>query len=202
MGASVDPFLAASAVIDWTAPDVLALARELAQGALHVTDIAARCFHWVRDEVRHSQDFAVAEVTCSASEVLRLRAGFCYAKSHLLAALLRANRIPAALCYQRLELDRSRGLFCLHGLNAVLLPEFGWYRIDARGNNPGVRTEFCPPLEVLAFKPKEPGEWDLPGKYPEPLPNVVEVLTRFQTTVGVSENLPDLAPPAVQAGER
>ncbi|MBI2949982.1 MAG: hypothetical protein HYY23_20300 [Verrucomicrobia bacterium] len=43
------------------------------------------------------------------------RAGFCYAKSHLLAALLRARGIPAALCYQRLAFDAAGSAFCLHG---------------------------------------------------------------------------------------
>jgi len=34
-------------------------------------------------------------VTCKASDVLIYGTGYCYAKSHLLAALLRANAIPA-----------------------------------------------------------------------------------------------------------
>jgi transglutaminase-like putative cysteine protease len=35
--------------------------------------------------------------------------------------------------------------FCLHGLNAVYLEDFGWYRIDARGNKTGVAAQFTPP---------------------------------------------------------
>jgi transglutaminase-like putative cysteine protease len=62
-------------------------------------------------------------VTCSASEALAAGTGYCFAKSHLLAAVLRANGIPAALCYQRLALDESaeesQRRFSLHGLNAV-----------------------------------------------------------------------------------
>ncbi len=71
--------------------------------------IAHRCFEFVRDEVRHSWDFKENPVTCHASEVLRHRTGYCYAKTHLLAALLRANRIPAGLCYQRDWYGRKAG---------------------------------------------------------------------------------------------
>ena len=30
--------------------------------------------------------------------------------------------------------DQSSTGFCLHGLNAAWLPEYGWYRLDPRGN--------------------------------------------------------------------
>src|SRR5688572_479096 len=113
-------FLASTAVIDWQRPDVAALARRLAADSASAT--AQRCFEWVRDEIKHSGDYQLNPVTCAASEVLHAKTGFCYAKSHLLAALLRANRIPAGLCYQRLSQDESGRSFCLHGLNAVYLP--------------------------------------------------------------------------------
>jgi transglutaminase-like putative cysteine protease len=71
-------------------------------------------------------------VTCSASQVLLHGTGFCYAKGHLLAALLRANAIPVGSCYQRLRIDGTGPPFCLHGFNSVHLPAIGWYRIDAR----------------------------------------------------------------------
>jgi hypothetical protein len=41
--------------------------------------------------VKHSGDYQLNPVTCSASEVLAADTGFCCAKSQLLAALLRAN---------------------------------------------------------------------------------------------------------------
>ncbi len=70
-------------------------------------------------------------VTLRASEVPSQGTGYYYAKSHLLAALLRANGLPAALCYQRLTITDVPP-FCLHGLNAAYLPKWGWYRPDAR----------------------------------------------------------------------
>jgi transglutaminase-like putative cysteine protease len=118
--------------------------------------------------------------------------GYCYAKSHLLAALLRANAIPAGLCYQRLSLDGEGAPYCLHGLNAVWLSEHGWYRIDARGNKPGVDAQFLPPLERLAFSINESLEADLPEIWPEPLPVVTKVLTESATIEVVYANLPDV----------
>src|SRR6476646_611710 len=165
----MEKFLAATETIDWRQPDVLSLARELAAGRSGSRQIAKRCFEWVRDEIKHSSDYQLNPVTCTASEVLAAGTGFCYAKSHLLAALLRANAIPAGFCYQRLSIDGAGPPFCLHGLNAVFLPDFGWYRIDPRGNKPGIDAKFVPPVEQLAFSPVVRGEMDLPGIQAEPL---------------------------------
>jgi transglutaminase-like putative cysteine protease len=189
-------FLAATNVVDWRHPAVRALASQLANGENDHVRIAQRCFEWVRDEVQHSVDFGRAQVTCNASDVLAHRTGFCYAKSHLLAALLRANDIPAGFGYQRLSVDGAGPPFCLHGLNAVWLREFGWYRADARGNKRGVTAEFTPPIERLAFSVQIPGEADVPGLFAEPLPEVVQALRQYDDANLLAANLPDQAPVA------
>ena len=193
-GTRPDPreFLATSRVIDYDHPAVRRKAREIA-GPSPLADeaVAERCFLFVRDGIRHSSDYGLDPVTLSASEVLLHGTGFCYAKSHLLCALLRANGIPAGLCYQRLAFDSIGQPFGLHGLNAVFLPDHGWYRIDARGNKPGVDARFEPPREHLAYDPRGSGEGDLPGIYAEPLPEVVEALTRCTTWREVLKCPPD-----------
>jgi transglutaminase-like putative cysteine protease len=151
-----------------------------------------RCFEFVRDEIKHTQDYALNPVTCSASEVLNAATGFCYAKSHLLAALLRANGIPAGLCYQRLSLDESGTRHCLHGLVAVWLEGIGWYRIDPRGNRVGVDAQFQPPVERLAFRLTLPGELDLPEVWAEPLPVVVSRLKQHSDAASLGRHLPDI----------
>jgi transglutaminase-like putative cysteine protease len=188
----MDKYLVSSDVIDWRQPDVVQLARRLANDAGDMTAVVRRCFECVRDEIEHSVDFRRSEITCRASEVLAAHTGFCYAKSHLLAALLRANGIPAALCYQRLSIDGTGAPFCLHGLNAVFLPEHGWYRIDARGNKSGVDAQFTPPVERLAFAVQLPGEANLSGLYGEPLAAVRDVLRRYDSVEEVAANLPDV----------
>ena len=185
-------FLVATEIIDWKHPQVLNQAQALALGAISLEEIAKRCFEWVRDEIRHSRDYSLQTVTCTASEVLQAGSGYCYAKSHLLAALLRANGLPAALCYQRLSRDDNGPPFCLHGLNAVFLPSLGWYRMDARGNRDGINAQFEPPIERLAFPIVLPGEADVPGFMSEPLPEFLQALRNNKTASALWENLPDI----------
>lgn len=188
----MERYRASSKYIDFDHPDVMAAARALAAQASSEDELVRMCFEFVRDEIRHSSDFKMNPVTCKASDVLRHRTGYCYAKSHLLAALLRANGIPTGLSYQRLSLHGGGAPFCLHGLNAVWLKDFGWYRIDARGNKPGVDAEFLPPREALAFAANEPGERDLPDIWAEPLPVIVDTLERYASYDQVLANLPDV----------
>jgi transglutaminase-like putative cysteine protease len=186
-------FLQPTPVIDCDEPTVVAAAAEIAGDAADDEQMARRCFLWVRDQVRHSSDCGSPVVTCAASQVLRERVGFCYAKSHLLAALLRAHRIPTALCYQRLLLEGSAQAYCLHGLVAVFLKRHGWYRMDPRGDKPGIQTDFCPPRELLAFAPARPGEMDVPGRFADALPEVISALQKWTTADEVAKHLPDYA---------
>jgi hypothetical protein len=192
-------YLADSEHIDWRHPLVWAKAAELAAGAAGDEEIARRCFEFVRDSIKHCWDYRLNPVTCKASAVLQHATGYCYAKSHLLAALLRANGIPAGLCYQRLSVGVEGPPYCLHGLNAVYLKQYGWYRIDARGNKLGVFAEFIPPLERLAFPIASEAEKDLPGIWAAPLPAVISALTQNATVELVYENLPDVEAMAVIA---
>jgi transglutaminase-like putative cysteine protease len=155
--------------------------------------IAKACFEWVSDEVRHSVDYQMNPVTCRASDVLKYKTGYCYAKSHLLAALLRANGIPAGFCYQRLSIDDQGAPYCLHGYNAVYLPEIGWYRVDPRGNRKGVNAQFTPPKEQLAYSVRLPGETDFQSILAEPLPVVVEILQTCKSWDEVLSNPPDVS---------
>ncbi len=185
-------YLGSSEHIDWKHPLVAAKAAELAEDCLTDEAVAKCCFEFVRDAIKHSWDYRMNPVTCKASDVLIYGTGYCYAKSHLLAALLRANAIPAGLCYQRLTVQTDGPPYCLHGLNAVYLKQHGWYRIDARGNKPGVAAEFSPPIEKLAFPIVDALERDFPEICAEPLPLVVKALNRNKTVEQVFENLPDI----------
>ena len=187
-------YLESTKYIDWETPEVLAKAKLLAAGADCLELVAEKCFVFVRDQIKHSWDYECDPVTCKASDVLKHGTGYCYAKSHLLAALLRANGIPAGLCYQRLTIsdDGDGPPFCLHGLNALYLEEHGWYRVDARGNKEGVSADFCPPTERLAFPIISDGEADLPEIWAQPILPVIEVLQERKTYKEVADNLPDI----------
>lgn len=187
-------YLGRSEVIDWDHPAVMEQARALAAGRDDVAAIAKACFEWVRDEVTHSRDFERNPVTWRASDVLLHRTGYCYAKSHLLAALLRANGIRAGVCYQRLSVGDSGPPYCLHGFNAIELPGVGWYRVDARGNRPGIDAQFTPPVERLAFALQSAEEAEFANVFAEPLGCVVDSLRRCGTWEEVLANLPDVDP--------
>ncbi|MFK5950037.1 MAG: transglutaminase family protein [Methylococcales bacterium] len=194
-------YLESSKYIDWLHPDVFKQARLLAGDSKQEEKIAKACFTFVRDEIKHSWDYQLNPVTCMASDVLKYGTGYCYAKNHLLAALLRANQIPAGLCYQRLTIS-DEGLyffrlpdkppFCLHGLNAIYLEQYGWYRVDARGNKSSVKSEFIPPFEQLAYPIVTEGEIDLPEIWGQPLPAIVQAIENGKDYLQVSENLPDI----------
>jgi len=127
-------YLAADEVIDHEHPGIRALAVRLRRDS--TVETARATFEYVRDEVDHSADIQQWSGAYRASDVLARGNGICHAKSHLLAALLRAQGIPAGLCYQKLEV--------LHGLNAVYWPESGqWVRLDARGNKGGADGQFA-----------------------------------------------------------
>ncbi|MBU2887805.1 transglutaminase family protein [Gilvimarinus agarilyticus] len=185
-------YLAASVYIDWQNKAITQQSAALTHKLDTPREKTEACFVFVRDQIEHSWDYQRNPTTCRASEVLKAGTGYCYAKSHLLAALLRAANIPAGLCYQRLTVSNNRAPFCLHGLNAVYLPPYGWYRLDARGNKPGINAEFCPPIEKLAFPILTPGEADLSEIWPEPLPLITQCLERQHTWQAVADHLPDI----------
>lgn len=196
-----DDFLKSTEVIDWNHLDVLSKARELSQNIADVNETARRCFEWVRDCIQHSSDFQRNPVTWSASQVLREGTGYCYAKSHLLAALLRANGIPAGFCYQRLSVRGDGAPYSLHGLNAIHLPDHGWYRADSRGNKPGVDAQFMPPTERLAFQVTLPAERNFLDVLADPLPIVVSALRSYRRWDELYENLPDWNQPLLPSSE-
>lgn len=189
----MEEYLRASEVIDWQHPEIVELAKKIASSHKTSTAIGKACFEWVRDKICHSFDYQMNPVTCYASDVLKYKTGYCFAKSHLLAALLRANQIPAGFCYQRLSIDDKGAPYSLHGFNAIHLSGIGWYRIDARGNKEGVNAQFIPPEERLAYNPQSPEEADFQAILSEPLQIIVEALQAQATWDDILRNLPDIS---------
>ncbi|MFK0139945.1 transglutaminase-like domain-containing protein [Streptomyces murinus] len=149
--ADLSAYLAADEVIDHHHPMVRETAARLAAGAADSYVYACLAYEFVRDTVPHSADTGDPRVTWRASDVLTRRTGICHAKAHALTALLRAEDIPTALCYQRLRDDEGEG-HVLHGLIAVRF-HGAWHRQDPRGNKPGVDARFSLTGERLAWTP-------------------------------------------------
>jgi len=189
----INKYLDKSEIIDFDNLKVLELAHQLKERALDKLELIRNTYEYVRDEISHSADINGVVATCKASDVLFHKEGICYAKSHLLAALLRANHIPCGFCYQRLILnDETASYLVLHGLNAVYIEEIDkWIRVDARGNKPGVDAQFNLEVEQLAFKVRNDlGEEDIYVVYSEPDSNVTESLLRHTNVKELFDNLP------------
>ena len=167
-------YLAGDEVIDLSHSSIRRFAGTLR--AEHSDDVsfARAAFEYARDGVRHSWDVQDPRVTLSASETLREGVGLCFAKAHLLTALLRTEGIPTGLCYQRLTDDGST--FNMHGLVAVHL-QGSWHRQDPRGNKPGVDAQFSLTTQRLAWPvAAELGERNYPQLLVSPHPDVVRAL--------------------------
>jgi transglutaminase-like putative cysteine protease len=168
-------YLAADEAIDHHHPIVRETAERLAADAEDSYAYARLAFEFVRDTIPHSQDSSDMRVTWRASDVLEQGTGICYAKAHALTALLRAEDIPTALCYQRLAHDDGDG-HAVHGLIAVRF-NGAWHRQDPRGNKPGVDAQFSLDGERLAWVPESrSSELDYPVLYAEPHLVVLRVL--------------------------
>jgi transglutaminase-like putative cysteine protease len=187
-------YLAVSDVIDYDDQNIQAVAESLSKVTNNKVDLAKIVYEYVRDNISHSFDIKSQVVTCEASNVLKHQEGICFAKSHLLAAILRFLNIPTGFCYQRLILDDAdKSLMTLHGLNAIYLESLDkWIRVDARGNKPDVEAEFNLEREVLAYPIRaEYQEVDFPTVYSQPNLKVIAALRKSQTREELMSNLPD-----------
>lgn len=157
-------------------------------------DKAKMAFEIARDEVLHNFDTKDPIVTISAEEALQNKAGICFAKAHTFATLTRGMGIPTGFCYQRVlrkPMDTSSG-YALHGLNAVYLKEKGWFRVDSRGNKPGIDSQFNAEQEQLAYVIHEDlGEIDYPNVFIKPLDSVIESMKDSATSQELFFNRPE-----------
>ncbi len=178
-------YLESSPAVDYNIPEIQEKARELS-GGLDQVPMVENIYNFVRDEIHHSMDLGKDLVTCRASDVLREGHGLCFAKSNLLAALLRFKGIPTGFCYQRLVHEDD---FILHGLNAVYMGD-EWFRLDARGNHEGINAQFSMGQEKLAFQTYEAGEEDYTIIYSEPDSSVIHALCHSKDVQEVMHRIP------------
>ena len=190
---SLSDYLKEDDVIDYSDESITQLADELYKKADSETEYIKAAFEFVRDEVSHSADINEDMITCSASEVLIARHGICFAKSHLLAALLRCKSIPTGFCYQKLTFgDETSPVLVYHGLNGVYLNEYKkWIRLDARGNKGKINAQFSIDEEQLAYLVRtEKGEEDGLVIYPAPDVKILEKLRNNKTRTELWNDLP------------
>lgn len=189
----IDEYLKADDVIDYRNTSIMQLADELFQNSNDELAYIKAAYEFVSDHISHSADKNEDVLTCTASEVLEAGHGICFAKSHLLAALLRCKGIPAGFCYQKLILDdETAPILVYHGLNGVYIKELKkWIRLDARGNREDVDAQFSSDYEQLAFPVRpEMGEIDGYTVYPKPDAKILEKLRESKTRTALWNHLP------------
>ncbi|MDE7311302.1 MAG: transglutaminase family protein [Eubacterium sp.] len=149
-------------------------------------------YYFVRDKISHSWDVQDRRVTVSASDVLKEGVGICWAKANLLAALLRANGVPAGFSYQRLTLlDTPDAGYCIHALNTVYLSSLHkWIRLDARGNTEKIQAAYSTEEEKLAFQIRpQYGEYDYRDNHAYPSEKLMKVLEQNSDAIYMYQNL-------------
>lgn len=165
-------------IIEFSTPKVKETIAAIEAQADSPRERAKLAFEFARDEISHSFDTNSEVITVGAEDAIAKKEGICFAKSHVLAALLRGMNIPAGSCYQRvLRKGTVDSGYALHGLNAVYLDDVGWFRVDPRGNKPGVDSQFSTDEEKLAYPIREElGEFDYPNVLTSPLPSVISAM--------------------------
>ena len=190
---NIEEYLQEDDVVDYGNKKVKQLADALYQETRDEAEYIEKAYEYVRDHIAHSADANENAITCSASEVLEAGHGICFAKSHLLAALLRYKSIPAGFCYQKLILDdETAPVLIYHGFNGVYVKEYQkWIRLDARGNKEGVNAQFSMEKEQLAFPVRpEKGEEDGLVIFPDPDVKVLEKFRIHKTRTELWNDLP------------
>lgn len=90
----IKDYLKQDDIIDYENKAIAGLADDLFHKAASVSDFVKMAYEFVRDQIAHSADDHTEMVTCTASEVLKAGHGICFAKAHLLAAILRCKAVP------------------------------------------------------------------------------------------------------------
>ena len=187
-------YLEDTITIDWQTPAVMVASRRLLEGVVAAEDRLRVLFDFVRDEVRDSLGLKDPPITCSASQVLREQTGLSFAKSHLLAGLLRCAGFPVGFCYVRLIDGERPDRFVLRGFNGVYWrPIDGWIYLDALEGGVEARTEvrFRPPWSLSRAPDPNAGEGFLPFVYRRPGKRIIDLLDRAPDFDAIRRNLPD-----------
>ena len=155
---ALDPvYLAPTPYLDCDDPALRDAAQRVCEGAVSDIDKATRLYYWVRDQWRYDP-FAVSFTPAFhiASDMLKIRHGYCVSKAILLAAAARAVGIPSALGFSDVEnhlssekLKRVMGgssRFRMHGY-ALLYLDQRWVKAA-----PAFNRELC---ERFGVRPSE-----------------------------------------------
>lgn len=131
----LEPYLRATAFIDFNTPEVRDFAERVCLGMENssLKEKAVRLYYAVRDEIRYDPyDLQHSPEALKASSVIRKGSGYCVAKAVVLAAVARQQGIPSRIGFAdvRNHLSTARlrelmgtDLFVYHGYTELLLAD-------------------------------------------------------------------------------
>ncbi len=155
----MDRYLRPTAVIDCDATPIRVRARAITEGLDTTREKAVALFYFVRDHIKFNPYSAGDQLEHNkATLVLQQESGFCYQKAILLAALARAENIPARLGFadMRNHLLSERFLEKMFGNDVLVF--HGWTELFIDGK--WVRATSAYDLEMCREKGFIPVEFD------------------------------------------
>lgn len=185
----MDIFLEETEYADFSAQSIRELSERLFDNLTTDGERIKAAFDFVNTQIPHTADIGGNVLPFRASEVLAAGTGVCFAKSNLLAALLRSVGIKTGFAYQYLTLDDkddSQG-YAIHGLNAVY---YGgkWLLMDARGGRSAV---FSLERHVIAFPLKKKyGEYFIDGVFARQDSGVVKLFGEISSRTELWRSIP------------
>ena len=108
---NLSEYLECSEVIDCINTEIQEISQNLAQSADNEIEMVRGVYVFVMDEINHSSDVGETRITYMSSDVLKYKHGLCFAKSHLLAAILRNLNVPTGFVIKYLNLIQET--FCM-----------------------------------------------------------------------------------------
>lgn len=183
-------------LIDFSNQQIQALVLDLKAKAKDQNDeieLVKIAYEFVRGQIIHAMDddsLLKNSPALKASEVLQNKGAFCFGKATLLAAILRAMKIPCGFSDQLLMFDEDiSNRKIIHTVNAVYLKSLNkWIRLDARGKD----DQFDINQEKLAYPARlEFGEIDNLGIYSEVSEEAVNLYKISKTNLEIIDNLFD-----------
>ncbi len=102
----MDEYLKPTKLCDCDNAKLKEKAKEIIKGAKTPKEAALKIFYFVREEIAFGMDYP----NTKASQTLKKGIGFCYTKTNLQIALLRAVGIPARCHYAHLHKDVLKGI--------------------------------------------------------------------------------------------
>lgn len=184
-------YLERSDLVNYDGEAVIELGKRLRLDGRDDAEIVRAVFEYMQANIPHTLNAGLEGVACSASDVVALGHGVCYAKANLAAALLRSAGVPTGFCYQKYRREEAADSpFVVHCLNAVYCGG-RWTRVDVRNPVEGFDPAFKPGTDsgVVTVDPGR-GEEEYPVVYVLPDPATIAALKNSRNAAELDEKLP------------